>query len=270
MVSDFLWEKAPLVEVIAEIHWALKRLESSPDSRIDPYFDLFEPSFLDFSKGIGLTYEEELIPSQVPMEFVGDKPRRRLRPAEGRWPLAQVGPGVVTANIVPPYKGWAEFADFLGNVIEGLFESYPLPDRALRIERLHLRYIDGFDDSFGLQNYGDFLASHLGIQSPLPPDFSEGIVQEDTQVTFVADNQFVNSSPSGALGRIKVSPAKLNGRDAAILELHCDSRFEDKSATSREYIVDWFNKAHASLRQQFDRLATEELRTVMGKKVEIG
>lgn len=270
MSKDYVYEKAPLVEVIAEVHWALKGLDSVPDSRVDPFYDLFQQAFLEAATALGLTYKEELIPSAVPIEFVGDQPRLRLRPEAGKWPLAQIGPGVATANIVPPYNGWAEFSGFLGTVVSAIFESYPIPERTLRIERLHLRYVDGFDENFGLNRYAEFLQSKLGIRTPLSAEFAERMIPPDSQLTFVADSQFINRLPEGSLGRIKVSPAKLNKRDAAILELHCESRFQDRTATSTEYIGKWFDDAHQTLRLQFESLATEELVAIMGKRIEIG
>ena len=270
MSKDYLYEKAPLVEVIAEVHWALKTLASMPESKIDPYYDLFKQPFLEDAAGLGLGHREELIPVAVPIEFVGGQPQLRLRRAEGKWPLAQVGPGVVTANIVPPYNGWAEFSGFLRSVTKILFKNYPLAEKTLKIVRLHLRYIDGFDKSFGLENYAEFVGSKLGINAPLSREFARDVIHPDSQLTFVADNQFLNRSPEGSLGRIKIGPAKMNGRDAAVLELHCESHYSDGSVTSIEFVDRWFDQAHQALRLQFTKLATEELIGVMGRKIEIG
>ena len=173
MSKDYLYEKEPLVEVIAEAHWALKTLETVPGSTIDPYYDLFRQIFLEDAAVLGLRHQEQLIPATVPMELVGDRPHLRVREGEAKWPVAQLGPGIVTANIVPPYNGWAEFSEFIRSVIGIVFEKYPLAERTLRIERLHLRYIDGFDRTFGLEEYADFLSAKLGISSPLPERFTD-------------------------------------------------------------------------------------------------
>ena len=106
IAMDYLYDKAPLVEVIAEIHWALKKLDTAPGAKIDPYYDLFKDAFLAYAKTTGLTDVQDLVPTVVPPELLPNQPRLRLRTAPGRWPLAQLGPGIITANIVPPYKGW--------------------------------------------------------------------------------------------------------------------------------------------------------------------
>ena len=48
MSSDYVYENAPLIEVIAEIHWTLKNLKVPPDLKIDPFYDLFEGEFLKY------------------------------------------------------------------------------------------------------------------------------------------------------------------------------------------------------------------------------
>ena len=141
---EYLYENAPLVEVIAEVHWALKELQTAPNSKIDPYYDLFREQFLHYVSERGLINQQELVPSIVPPELFPNQPQLRIRKRTVRWPLAQVGPGILTANIVPPYNGWSEFSPFLGMLVDGLFQSYPMATKTLRVEKLHLRYINGF------------------------------------------------------------------------------------------------------------------------------
>ena len=67
---DYVYEKAPLIEVIAEIHWSLKKLDTAPDARIDPYYDLFKDGFLDYARNMDLGHTEELVPDIVPLELL--------------------------------------------------------------------------------------------------------------------------------------------------------------------------------------------------------
>lgn len=272
MTTDYTYEKAPLIEVIAEIHWTLKKLDTAPDARIDPYYDLFRDQFLSYvkdDKNIKLSHVEELVPNIVPLELLPNQPRLRLRSHPGKWPLAQLGPGVITANIVPPYEGWEAFRPFIHKLVDGLFKHYPIAEKTLRIEKLHLRYIDGFDKSFGLEQYSDFATKMLGIKPIHSNDFIDHNVKEGTEVKYLIESYFSNLSPDGSYGKIKLTPGKMNNIDALIMELHCESGFPDHSAPESEFVKAWFDEAHHRLHQQFEGLATDALRTVMGCKKEV-
>ena len=266
---DYLYDKAPLVEVIAEIHWALKKLDTAPGAKIDPYYDLFKDAFLAYAKTTGLTDVQDLVPTVVPPELLPNQPRLRLRTAPGRWPLAQLGPGIITANIVPPYKGWAAFQPFLHQIVDGLFKHYPLPNKTLRIDKLHLRYIDGFDQRFGLEGYSDFAAKMLGIRMPLPDEFISNCVKSDSDVSYLLENRFHNTRPGGSYGKLKLSPGQINGQSALIMELHCESQFNPQSANDSRSVKKWFAQAHTCLHSQFETLASPALKAVMGPKREI-
>ena len=266
---DYIYEKAPLVEVIAEVHWALKELGTAPGTKIDPYYDLFRDVFVAYAKEIELSDIQELVPNAVPLELLPNQPRLRLRSAPGRWPLAQIGPGILTANIVPPYNGWAVFEPFLCKLVDALFANYPIPDRTLRIEKLHLRYIDGFDDRFSFARYSDFAAEMLGIHTPLPDTFIESTVKPGTDITYLLENRFHNTTPEGSTGKVKLSPGRMNNRDALIMELHCESLFSQNTLVRAPDVKAWFTIAHQRLHSQFETLTTPALKTAMGAKTEI-
>lgn len=270
MSADYLYEKAPLIEVIAEVHWALKSIDTSPDAELDPYYDHFRDSFVDAAASDGLTHIQELIPSAVPPEIVPHRPQLRFRTKPKMWPLVQIGPGVLTSNIVPPYQGWAAFSPFLNASVNKLFDCYPLAEKTLRVSRLHLRYIDAFDDSFGMHDYTSFAKSHLGVERPLSDKFIQDSVLPNVEMTFVLENHFANQSPENSIGRIKLTPGQRDGRKSLIMQLVCEANFDDKSATDIQFIHTWFDEAHSSLRKQFEAIATDELRAVMGDRKEIG
>lgn len=269
MTIDYLYEQAPLVEVIAEIHWALKTLDTAPGTKIDPYYDLFKDGFLAYAKTYDLVHVQELVPNIVPLELLANQPQLRLRSAPGRWPLAQIGPGIVTANIVPPYDGWTAFEPFLHRMVDGLFDNYPIANRTLRIAKLHLRYIDGFDERFGLVRYSDFASEMLDIHTPLPAAFVKSNVKPGTEVATLLENRFQNIVPDGSAGKVKLAPGQINNRSALIMELHCESQYNDDNTIQPQAVKDWFAEAHQCLHSQFETLTTPALKKLMGEKREI-
>lgn len=267
--EKYSYEKAPLIEVIAEIHWALRKLDTAPDAKIDPYYDLFREDFLGYAKNkMSLGDTQELVPNTVPLELLPNQPILRLRSHPNQWPLAQLGPGILTGNIVPPYDGWEVFAPFIEKLVEGLFDCYPIAKKTLRIEKLHLCYIDGFDKSLGLEQYSTFADKMLGITPPLSSDFIEDNVEKGTEVLYFLENRFSNTSPDGSYGKIKLTPGKMNNNDALIMEFHCESTFLDRTATAQDFIKGWFDEAHQRLSQQFDTLTTPDLKALMSNKQE--
>ncbi len=55
MSKDYHYEKAPLIEVIAEIHWALKQLQIAPFVKIDPDYEKFESEILNYLSKIDIS-----------------------------------------------------------------------------------------------------------------------------------------------------------------------------------------------------------------------
>lgn len=267
MIPDFVYEKAPLVEVIVEIHWALKKLNSAPNAAIDPYYELFHDTFIEKCKD-KLPNLEQLVPAEIPAEFVPNEPHLRLRPKSGGWPLVQIGPGVMTVNIVPPYNGWREFKQFIKWAFGLLYECYPMAEKTLRPQRTHLRYIDAFDTKYGLNGFAQFVGDHLGAARPIRPDVIDEIVQDPATITYIADSKFLAKSPADSTVRIRITPGKSDGREAVILELHCDKSMLEGFQTS-EALLSWYDEAHATLRVLFDKTTSPDLKALFGNVVEI-
>jgi uncharacterized protein (TIGR04255 family) len=144
MASDFLYQNAPLIEVITELHWSLQPLIAIPNAAIDPHFAILSSKFTELARETGFVHVERLLPEQIPLEMMPHRAVFRFRRAAETWPLFQVGPGVFTANIVPPYQGWGDFRQSISSGLDLLLASYPLRPSYFRIEKLELRYIDGF------------------------------------------------------------------------------------------------------------------------------
>jgi uncharacterized protein (TIGR04255 family) len=173
MGNDFLYAKAPLIEVITEVHWALQPLLAIPNAAIDPHFSVVAEKFADRARSGGFGLLERLIPAEVPIEMFPHRPLLRYRRTPKEWPIFQLGPGLLAINIVPPYRGWREYESYVALGVEWLFVSYPLPESYLKIEKLEVHYIDGFTRMHGLANYLDFVKQQLTIRIEVPPRIAE-------------------------------------------------------------------------------------------------
>ena len=78
MTASLTYENAPLVEVIAEMHWDLRILDDATGTRIDPYYYLFQESFIEDAAHSGFKHIENVVPRLVPLEHSADQPRLQL------------------------------------------------------------------------------------------------------------------------------------------------------------------------------------------------
>jgi uncharacterized protein (TIGR04255 family) len=169
MDSNFVYENPPLGEVVAELFWKLTPLVSMPGAAIDPFFEPTLERFTNAVAKVGFASTERVIPVGVPLELVAGQPVSRFRQRANSWPLYQLGAGLFTCNVVPPYGGWSIFRETLAEGIRALFEAFPAASIQLKLDVLRLRYINGFDAAQGYRgNPLAYLQSHLGLRLAPP------------------------------------------------------------------------------------------------------
>lgn len=264
--QDFIYENAPLIEVIAEVRWVLIPLRAIPGAQVDPHFGAFTQEFARAVKLGGYIFDEMIIPPNVPLELFAGQPVRRFRRKPGGWPLFQIGPGLLTANIVPPYKGWAIFREVLSEGLSLLFDAYPLASQYLHINRMELRYIDAFVREHGYDPSGDFLASNLGIEVRMP----DGIVLDSARSSYTNIEIFLQTNrPENSTGILKFVRGFKNDNDALIGELVIRQEKILENAEIK-FIKTWFDEAHEMLGIWFDVMAKDQLKERMGPKRYIG
>lgn len=265
VMHGFVYENAPLVEVVAEIRWQLKFLASAPNAKIDPYYELFRDDFLASMKDV-LPNVEPLVPDGIPAEFLSGQPHLRIRSKPGGSPLAQIGPGVITANMVPPYGGWGVFEKFLLFILLRLYESYPLATKTLSISSAHLRYINAFTGSHGVKAYGEFVEKNLGASIPVRPEVIQSTGANERNLYYSIDARFENLEPVNSVSTIKISPGKVNDQAAVILDLLCDSH-DATGIQSMSALEKWFSDAHMTLRGNFERTISKKLGETIGRRI---
>ena len=268
MANNYLYQNAPLVEVIAEIYWDLKPVAMVNEARIDPYFDLFREQFSEWAKDAGLAHTERLIPPELPIELLPHKPNLRFRPAANKWPLYQIGPGIFTANITPPYNGWPVFRKALSDGLSALYKAYPIAGKTLRVSRTDLRYINAFNSKFGFENHGSFAAKHLSVSPVMSQAVIDRFVKKNTMPETDAEMKFKCKSPADATGVIRISAGKHYEAAASIIELVCN-RVMEPDFTDPEKLLSWFDEAHLAIRGWFEGVISDELRGKLGPRVEL-
>ena len=266
---DFVYENPPLVEVIAEIHWRLVPIQIGPGTAIDPHREAFAEAFTEACAQHGFTVDETVVPDNVPRELLGHQVVRRFRRETNGWPLFQIGPGVVTANIVPPYDGWGEFLPIVRTAVDLLFGSYPLPERYLNIEALELRYIDAFTEDHGVADRATFIREDLGMAAPLPEPILALASETDEPVQQTASAVLQLSNPENSIASLSVENGTASDRPAVIATFRARTRGNHLRRVDRDFIATWFDEAHGVVKEWFEAAVSDRVKEKMGPTKEL-
>jgi uncharacterized protein (TIGR04255 family) len=151
--------------------------------------------------------------------------------------------------------------------VEWLFATYPLPEKYLKIERLEVRYLDGFTKMLGYSNYLTFLNEQLTLDVKIPSHIA-ALSNSPQRAILGIEMQLPAASPKDSLGVFKFVPGKVRNDDALIMEVICrvDHPADTQSPTD---ILQWMNSAHEMVREAFARLTSDALKTQMGPRIEL-
>ena len=170
------YKNAPLVELIVELRWGpgavvgplgLQQFSFGIPAAKDEEFYMHFAGLM-FEKGYG-RFERLVSP---PMIAVASQAACRFRPTDPSVasPLFQVGQNVFTANALPPYKSWLDFAPALRIGVVALVEALkragvPPPQFTVQV----VRYINAFRDNLtGGRSVQTFAKDVLGLALKLP------------------------------------------------------------------------------------------------------
>jgi uncharacterized protein (TIGR04255 family) len=260
MDNDFLYENAPLVEVIAEFRWDIQRIESLPNAAIDPHFPTFEAEISARLSRDGFGTVESLVPPNIPIELLANRVLKRFRPQPNKWPVFQIGPGLFTINIAPPYGGWAKFRRILKKGVDYLLASYPMPEAYLHFRQFELKYIDAFTERHGFREMRSFLSDYLNINVSLPDELWAQ-TSDEAPVLITSEIHLPLIEQNGSRGIIRLGSGQTDNQNAAVLELAVR---RVGSLPDRAAIMHWMDGAHETVRSWFQLLTNQRMKEMMG------
>jgi len=162
----------PLIEAIFEMKWQLQ--ESAPGLTHDPHYDLLIGRLYDRLERY-YPFHQQLPAASIPAEMLAGVVQHRFRTSQDKWPVFQVGPGVLTVNDTQEYT-WDDFRARILEAVNTLFDVYPGP---LTINNLVLRYVNAVEFEFDNENVFEFLRHQLKTDISLHPMlFEESGVQK--------------------------------------------------------------------------------------------
>jgi uncharacterized protein (TIGR04255 family) len=188
--TDISFRKAPLLEIVVDLRWqpamqavpapvdsqpAMQALLAAPiGSQQIPSMFLLTPQVENLIHRFGsevykrdFQRTERLVPSGFPV--LPGQPISRFKKADADNVLYQIGIGMFSANAVPPYRSWSQFAPEVASGVEALLAAREASERERPFSPVSLRYINAFrSDLMGDRDVNQFLREVFNIKLELP------------------------------------------------------------------------------------------------------
>lgn len=246
-------KRKPLVEAIFELRWALQ--EPAPGIRIDPHYKILVGMIYDRVCN-EYRFHEPLPTTSMPDEIAGYVIQHRFRKDRDKWPLIQIGPGIITVNDTEGYI-WEDFEKRINQAVNILFEVFPDAENDLKVNRLLLRYIDAIAFDFDKEDIFAFLKKQMKSSISLHRKLFEDTGVEGKPLSSDLRFSFGCIKPKGTV-HLRFVRGKKDKSGALIWETMVQSISQDVPRAKNE-IANWVNEAHILTDDWFFKLIEGEL-----------
>ncbi len=229
----------PLLEVIAEIRWNLEPSDPAGILR-DPHYKLLPGKMATILQD-DYPFLEQLPAADVPEEIASNIIQYRFRVDENKWPLVQLGPGIITVNQIGPEYHWTDFERRINQAINALFQAHPKA-KNLKLNRLLLRYLDSFPFEFEKKNPLDYLKSGFKTSIALDERLLSSIDIAHAPSGFDLKLIYQLNRKNTALS-IRFACGKLEGKETLVSETGVQQE-SGEVPSDEESIMQWFTEAH--------------------------
>jgi uncharacterized protein (TIGR04255 family) len=244
------FKNPPLVELLVEIQWGSQPpvgIASMPMVPVDS--GAHEEFFMNFGQRVsqeGYSRAERLMPPGFPVPPTQVVWRFR-KPDSVQTPIFQVGTGVFTTNITPPYHSWEKFRPFVELGINLLLESRPPTLASASFSSINLRYLDVFGQRFLRdQSIATFITNILGFKIELPAALKREMtagaeLKPMLQVSYpVRDHQNMT---------IALAEGAVAGEVGLVMNTQVVTAKPTEAKT--EIVMNWLEMAHEIIRRSF-------------------
>jgi len=252
-MERIILKNKPLVEAIFELRWELQSIKTGIN--IDPHYKLLIGRLYD-RVCKEYPFHEQLPTANIPEEMVSYVVQHRFRKGENKWPLIQIGPGIMTVNDTEGYV-WEDFGERTLKAVEALFKAYPDAKENLKINRLLLRYIDAIHFDFENEDIFVFLKENLKTEIHLYEKLFENTTVEKRASQLDLRFSFPIQSPEGVI-YLRFAKGKKNEIPALIWETMVEITGKDAQKIQSQ-IEQWLNEAHDLTDDWFFKLIEGDL-----------
>ncbi len=242
----------PLVEAILELQWQLTSV--SPGVENDPNYPIVLGRF---SERVEKQYpfHEPLQLAGFPDELTGHRVQHRFRVGEDRWPLLQLGPGILTVNDTGGYE-WKDFEHRCVEAIDRFLDAYP-NGQAPQAQKLTLRYINAVPFNFRSADVLEYMGSHLKTTLRLQETFFEKLPIQPMPTSSRWNVSFPLKAPVGTVA-MKLGTGFHREQPAVVWETLVISDATE-APNLGEGFETWIDQAHGVAETWFFELVEGEL-----------
>jgi len=252
-MQDIILSKKPLVEAIFELRWQLQDIV--PGVSTDPHYKLLVGRIFEKIKD-DYPFHQPLPFSTMPDEFAAFVVQHQFRAAKEKWPLVQIGPGIVTLNETEGYI-WSNFQGRVSGLLGTLLESYPTSENQFKPISLLLRYIEAVDFSFENENVLSFIGDKLKTSIKVYDKLFGNTGVQDFPINLDLRFSFRLENPKG-VAHLRFTRGKRKDADALVWETQVQS-LGSYVPEGLEGIKKWVDESHALSRDWFFKMIEGEL-----------
>jgi len=241
----------PLAEAIFELRW--KTSQIAPGLSQDPGWANLP---IKYFQKLSDRYPEpvELPAAQLPEPASAYSVRNQFRAGPNKWPLTQIGPGVLTVNETTGYTLWENFEPLILEALDALREVYPYELTPIRTD---LRYINSVEFDPESQIPAAFLKEYMHTTIETAPDLFDGIEEGASPLDINLSLTLPLRKPVGR-GFLSYAVGMKDDKPSIIWQLIVRSADSDSPSTLDD-VRDWLTDAHAIIERWFIRLTEGEL-----------
>ena len=237
-MSSKVLKNKPLVEAIFELKWLLPE---SNGVQADPNYKLLIGRLYERIKE-NYPYHEELPTAELPDEISSYLIQHRFRKEKDKWPLIQIGPGILTLNDTENYS-FEDFQKRITSLLLDFMEMFPEGNKP-QISNLVLRYVDAIEFDYEGKNILDFLQTALKTKVEMPHALFENTEVDSQPIGLDIGLSFSCNRPKSTRIALKFGKAAKKGGGRGLMwETTCVTKDKDACGTS-ESIQQWIKEAH--------------------------
>ena len=245
----------PLVEVIFELRWELTR--KGPGPLNDPGFRIFLGRYYDQIKK-EYPHVQDLPSAQAPEFLTAHTVRHQFWKAKDRWPVTQVGPGIMTINETHGYL-WESYRRRLIEGVRALYQSYPAEIAPFKPIEVTLKYLDAveFDSEKSTVPLLAFIRDNLHTAVEMEPLLFEGTQEREAPVSVNLSVTYPLTKPLGIV-TLMIANGTRDGRPSVMWETSVLSKGR-RVPDAMEKWETWFDEAHGVMDKWFFALVRGKL-----------
>lgn len=252
-MEKIILRNKPLVEAIFELRWELNEIQ--PGVRTDPYYKILIGRIHE-KIDKEYPYYEQLPTSTIPDEIASYIVQHRFRKDKDKWPLIQIGPGVITLNDTEGYN-WEDFEKRIIELLEAFFEVYPEVEKSLKISSLLLRYIDAIEFDFENEDIFSFLKEKMKIDISISKEIFEKTNVYNRPIDIDFRFSFPSTNPQGAI-HMRVLRGRIRNSDALLWETMVNIGGKN-APQEKDGILQWVRDAHKLTHNWFFKIIQGDL-----------